>query len=242
MYGFTLLGFMPMQQAWVWAFLGYSLMAAMALVWSLFKVEETHPQTIKSDLSEPRPKLTWTPELRKILFVVFLSAFASALIEPIYLLFLKNKFDLNVVTLALAFLPSGLVYAILPKYSGQWSDKWGRAPIIAIGVTFAGLVSISLPFFPSIILVAMAYIFFSMGWAMASPAQDALVADMAPETLRGTIIGAKEAAAGVGAACGPMVGGLIYDNWAHEAAFVVNGILLLFAAGLAYWWFAEYQA
>jgi len=235
MYGFTLLGFMPMKAAWVWAFSGYALMAFAGWIWSVRAVKETlivsHHAT--------RPKLEWTPPLKKILFVVFLSAFASALIEPIYLLFLKNKFDLNVVTLAVAFLPSGLVYAILPRYSGQWSDRWGRPPIIATGVAFAGVVSISMPFWPSIIMVALAYILFSVGWAMASPAEDALVADLAPDTLRGTVIGAKEAAAGIGAACGPLVGGYIYDNWAQHMAFVVNGVLLLCASLLVIYWFGR---
>ena len=241
MFGFTLIGFVPMQEAWVIAFVGYSLMALFALIWSIIKVRETSPAQLSRSKILPKQKIEWTPELRKILFIVFLSAFASALIEPIYLLFLKNKFDLNVHTLALAFLPAGLVFAILPKYSGQWSDKWGRAPVIAVGVAFAGIVSIFLPFFSSILLVAMAYIFFSIGWAMASPAEEALVADMAPETLRGAIIGAKEAASGAGAACGPMIGGLIYDNWESHVVFMVNGMLLLITAILAYWWFVDYQ-
>ncbi|MFT5610182.1 MAG: hypothetical protein ACI9WC_000921 [Arenicella sp.] len=33
-YGFTLLGFMPMQAAWVWAFGGYALAFAIAFVFS----------------------------------------------------------------------------------------------------------------------------------------------------------------------------------------------------------------
>ena len=37
-YGFTLLGFLPMQQAWMYAFLGYSALAAIALVWSCLRV------------------------------------------------------------------------------------------------------------------------------------------------------------------------------------------------------------
>jgi MFS family permease len=157
-------------------------------------------------------------------------------------LYLKNKFDLNVTTLAAAFLPAGLVYAILPRYSGAWSDRWGRAPIIAIGVAFAGVVSMSLPFWPSIVMVAGAYILFSIGWAMSSPAEDALVADMAPDSLRGTIIGAKEAAAGTGAALGPLFGGYIYDNWSQEMAFVVDGMLLLVVAALTIIWFSNYRA
>ena len=237
MYGFTLLGFMPMKEAWVWAFTGYSAMALLGLVWSFFKVTETRAAQDR----QHHFKLRWDAPLRRVMFIVFLSAFATTLIEPIYLLYLKNKFDLNVVTLAAAFLPAGLVYAILPQYSGAWSDRWGRAPIIAVGVAFAGLVSMSLPFWPSIVMVAGAYILFSIGWAMSSPAEDALVADMAPDALRGTVIGAKEAAAGIGAATGPLFGGYIYDNWSQEMTFVVNGLLLMIVACLAMLWFANYR-
>jgi MFS family permease len=232
-YGFTLLGMMPLQEAWLWAFSGYAAMAVLGLIWSLLRVRETQAPQVHA-----RPgTLRWSAPLRKVMIVVFLSAFASALIEPIYLIYLKNKFDLHVAALAFAFLPAGLVYAFLPRYSGQWSDRFGRAPMIAIGVSFAGCVSIALPFWPTIYLVALSYILFSVGWAMASPAEEALVADLAPDTLRGTVIGAKEAAAGVGAALGPMAGGLIYDNWSQEMAFVVNGLLLLITAVLALTWF-----
>ena len=172
-----------------------------------------------------------------MLVVVFLSAFASALIEPIYLIFLKNKFSLGMHMLAFAFLPAGLVFAVLPRYSGQWSDRFGRARLIAVGVAFAGCVSLALPFWPSLVFVAVSYILFAVGWAMASPAEDALVADLAPPEARGTVIGAKEGAAGVGAALGPLLGGYVYDQWAPEWAFALNGMLLLVTAGLTLLWF-----
>ena len=163
--------------------------------------------------------------------MVFTTAFASALIEPIYLIFLKNKFDLALPVLAALFLPAGLVHAVLPKYSGQWSDRWGRAPLIALGVTLAGLVSMALPWWPVVWLIALSYIVFAVGWAMASPAVDALAADLAPEHARGTVLGMKEAAMGLGAATGPIIGGLIYEYWSQELAFALNGLLLILTAG-----------
>ena len=234
-YGFTLLGFMPMQSAWVWAFSGYAVASLLALVWSF---------SVKSEPVQVAPhhhmiRIPWSLQLVRVFFVVFLSAFASALIEPIYLIFLKGKFDVGVLVLAFVFLPSGLVYAILPRYAGQWSDRFGRGPVIAVGIALAGVVSIVLPFWGSLVLVAISYILFSVGWAMASPAEDALVADIAPPHLRGTVIGAKEAAAGIGAALGPLAGGYIYEYWAQEMAFVLNGVLLLVTSTLALRWFRK---
>lgn len=236
-WGFTLLGFMPMQSAWVWAFSGYAFASLLAFIWS-FNVKNQLPDEFHH---QEHLKIPWSFNLARAFLVVFLSAFASALIEPIYLLFLKGKFDVSVLVLAYVFLPSGIVFAILPRYSGQWSDRWGRGPVIAVGVALAGLVSMALPFWSSLLLVALSYILFSVGWAMASPAQDALIADMAPPRLRGTVLGAKEAAAGIGAALGPLAGGYIYEYWAQEMAFVSNGVLLLLTACLALLWFGRNQ-
>ena len=236
-YGFTLIGFMPMQQAWAWAFGGYALMALAGFLWAMVTVGETRVVEVHA----VRPKFEWSAPLRRVMFVVFLSAFASALIEPIYLLFLRNKFDLDISTLAAAFLPAGLVFAFLPRYAGQWSDRWGRGPVIAVGIAFAGFTSMALPFWPSILLVAAFYILFSVGWAMASPAEEALVADLAPAALRGSVMGAKEAAAGVGAALGPLAGGYVYEYWSQELAFVFNGLLLLTTSMLAFVWFRSVE-
>ncbi len=230
-YGFTLAGMMPAAEAWVWAFGGYAVTSLGALIWSAFKVGET------GGVSESRPPIVWSRGLQQIFVVVFLSAFASALIEPIYLIYLKNRFEVGTYLLALTFLPSGLVFAILPRYAGRWSDRLGRGRVIAVGIAFAGLVSLALPFWPMLLLVGVSYILFSVGWALASPAEDALVADLAPAAVRGSVLGAKEAAAGVGAALGPLAGGYIYENWAQEMAFVVNGCLLLVTSGLALIWF-----
>jgi DHA1 family multidrug resistance protein-like MFS transporter len=131
------------------------------------------------------------------------------------------------------------VYAILPRYAGRWADKLGRVRLIATGVVCAGLVSVALPFWPSLLLVALSYILFAAGWALAGPAEDALVADLAPSSLRGTVLGAREAAAGFGAALGPLAGGFIYDNLSQAGTFVFNGVLLGVAAVLVVIWFSE---
>jgi len=233
LYGFTLLGLLPMREAWLWAFAGYAVAALLAFGWSLFSVAETRTPTAE----RPDLETIHNTALRKALIVIFLSAFASALIEPVYLIFLKQKFQLDVRLLALAFLPAGIVFAILPRYTGRWSDRWGRGKLISLGVSFAGVVSILLPLWGSMVMVAVFYILFAVGWAMASPAEEALIADLAPAHQRGSVIGLKEGVAGAGAALGPLGGGYVYDNFANELAFVINGAMLLLTAGLALLWF-----
>ena len=207
-YGFTLLGMMPIQEAWSYAFAGYSVAALLGLILASRRVTETAP--------EPTPSHTATavpvqPAYKRLLIIVFLSGFAGALIEPIYLIYLQDKFHLGLMPLALAFFPAGIIYAILPQYAGAWSDRLGRAPVIVAGILIAGLVSLALPWMPHILWVAGAYTISAIGWSMANPAEDALLCDLAPAAQRGQMFGYKEAAFSLGAALGPLTGGAIYE-------------------------------
>lgn len=230
MYGFTLLGFMPLASAWVWAFAGYSLLALLALIWSWLKVAETRPHSlaptqVKLNLRE----MLQDHELAKAFALVFLSGFAAALIEPIYLLYLKNKFDIGVLQLAIVFLPAGIVFAIVPRYAGRWSDRFGRPRTIAVGLIFAAATTVALPFWPMLLGVALTYILFSVGTAIAGPAIDAMVADRAQPAQRGRVMGGKEAFQGLGAALGPLVGTGLYQYAGQVTPFLLNGVVMVCA-------------
>ena len=233
-YGFTLLGMMPIQEAWSYAFAGYSVAALLGLILASRRVTETAPEPTPSHTAVAVPV---QPAYKRLLIIVFLSGFAGALIEPIYLIYLQDKFQLGLTSLALAFFPAGIIYAILPQYAGAWSDRLGRAPVIVAGILIAGLVSLALPWMPHILWVAGAYTISAIGWSMANPAEDALLSDLAPAAQRGQMFGYKEAAFSLGAALGPLTGGAIYEYVQPSMAFVANGAVLAIAALLTWIWF-----
>ena len=241
-YGFTLVGMMPFSQAWYLGFIGYGVMALVALVWSLLRVRETRQEVGPRMQRFGWRELKQNPDLIKALIIAAITGFAAALIEPVYLLLLKHNFDVSVIVLAFVFLPSGLVFAFIPKYAGRFADKWGRGLTIALGVSLAAVVGGALPFWSSLILIAASYILFAVGWAMASPAVDGLVASFSDDTNRGRVMGAKEAAAGLGAALGPLLGGYLYDSVNSTAPFLFNAGLLLLVALIAVLWFGNRSA
>lgn len=241
-FGFTLLGFLPMAQAWQIAFLGYALAAFAGFLIAVRRVPETarFSSVERVTVDEPgvddgrlgvdeRRRLMWA-----FMTIVFVTGFASALVEPVYLIYLKDKFDLPLQLLAAAFLPAGFVYAIVPPYAGRWGDRWGRGRLITLGIAIAAMVSLTLPTISHIVWIAVVYTCSAVGWAMANPALDAVLADLCPAAERGRWFGYKEAAVGVGAAFGPLVGGAIYTYVRPEWAFYSNGLLL--AAGAMFAW------
>jgi DHA1 family multidrug resistance protein-like MFS transporter len=235
-YGFTLLGMFPLPDAWQLAFAGYAVVAGLGFIVSLIRVRETRS---RSDAGGRDDELPVGGDLYHLFGIVFVSGFATTLIEPIYLIYLQDTFELSPIRLAFAFFPAGIVFAVLPNYTGRLVDRFGRGRFLMLGFASAGLVSLVLPWLPGILWVAAAYTLLAVGRSMSLPAEDALVGDLAPDAHVGRIVGYKEAAASAGAALGPPIGGWVYETAAPELAFVMNGVLLTVAVVLAWLWFGK---
>jgi MFS family permease len=65
---------------------------------------------------------------------------------------------------------------------------------------------------------------------MASPAQEALVADIVGKDIRGSAYGLYLFVFSLGAVIGPLIGGWLYDSFGYAVPFYLNGIVLLFDA------------
>jgi len=190
-------------------------------------VPETRPPTTTAVAASS----ILSPSLFKLLIVVFTTGLAMALISPIYLIFLQDKFTADISVLAWAFLPAGLVYGLLPSRLGKLSDRFGRAPLMAAGLVTAGILSLLLPTLPNLFLLALFFTLEAVGWSMAGPAEAAMVADLTGHEARGRGYGLYEFAASLGATVGPLFGGWLYDALGKPVPFYVTGAILLVSTG-----------
>jgi DHA1 family multidrug resistance protein-like MFS transporter len=87
--------------------------------------------------------------------IVFVTGLSTAMIGPLLLIFLQDRFTTDVRTLALASIPSALVYSFMPSRMGHLSDRFGRVPLMAIGLAGSAVVSLLLPGLPSILWLVM---------------------------------------------------------------------------------------
>ena len=224
--GFVLISILPDEVGWQTVFLVYAALAALGAYFGWKSVPETRPTAISKD--ERAEKLS--TQLYKLMTIVFVTAASSSMIRPIFLIFLQDHFTTDVATLVLAIIPSGIVSSYLPSRLGRLSDRFGRTKLMAVGLVGSGLLSFFLPLLPSIALLAVLWTIESVGWAIAAPAEEALVADLTGRSLRGRGYGLYTLAASLGAFAGPLLGGWLYDTVGERTPFYLNGVVLLIGA------------
>jgi len=223
----------PFALAWKISFVVYGLMTLVAsfIVWRSVPetraVQEFHGSAEENHLDRNR--------IFRLMSIVFLTSVSTAMISPLLMIFLQDRFTTDVPSLARAFLPAALVYAYLPGRMGGLSDRFGRTPLMAMGLIGAGIVSLLMPSMTSLFMLSGLWLLEAVGFSAASPAEGALVADMTGKNVRGTGYGLYTFASGLGFILGPLLGGWLYDSAGHAVPFYVNGFALFIGAFLVIW-------
>ena len=226
--GFTILGWLPLYTGWPILFAGYALLAVVG-AWMIWKnVPETKPAPTVQAQGQ-RAKVV-SKSLFRLMVIVFIVGGSTAMVSPLLLVLLQDKFTTEVSILAIASIPAALINGFLPSRLGRLSDRFGRAPMIAVGLTASGLVSLFMPGLPAMSWLVALWALEALGWAIAAPAQEALVADLTARETRGTAYGLYSFASSLGATFGPLVGGWLYDAVGHAVPFYLNGLVLFFGA------------
>lgn len=241
--GFTLLGFLGrgdmevgIRAGWQPLFAVYALAATIGVIIAWRGVPETltrrvvAPRPEAADRTGPRGPWLLPGPLRVLMGIVLLTASASALLAPILMIYLRDHITRDLFLLGWAYLPAALAGAVLPSRLGRLSDRYGRRLPMAVALVTGAVVSLLIPSLRpglgSLWPLALLWVLEAAVFAAATPAEEALVVDIAGADRRGTAFGYYTAAAGLGAVIGPLLGGWIYDTFAAAWAFRANALLL----------------
>ncbi len=226
--GFSLVAALP-ALGWHLSFGLFTAMAVFAFMIALIKVPETHVHKPESN-SAALP-----PGLSKLLIWLLPLGFVNALIMPMYLVYLTDTFTVDKRFLSWAFLPAGLVFAILPSKLGSWVDKVGvRLPLV-VGISSLIVLYLALPLVPGFWLAVIVYTLSAASWALIEPARKVLTASLSGDRVAQGF-GWAEMAFGAGAVLGPLVGGYLYDHYDHTWPFYLNAIVMLVALAFLVLW------
>jgi MFS family permease len=220
--------------SWEVLFLAYAVASLAAALIALWRLPETKPDAEHTPSSAG--SITWSRAWILLLLVTLDTGAAWAMVSPVLIVFLQDSLDLDVETLSWAFLPTGLVWALLPARLGQLADRFGRKPMMILGLVVAAASSIVIPALHSVIAFALVWALQAVCYAAGDPAEQALVADLTAGDRRGRAYGFYAMAGNLGAAIGPVGGAWLYQAIGPHAPFVANGVILVVCATtLAVW-------
>ncbi len=125
-----------------------------------------------------------------------------------------------------------VVKASVSMYGGSLSDRWSRRLVIGIGWAVYAVVYAAFAVSQSVTALVAWFLVYGVYYGFSEGTEKALVADLAPATLRGTAFGFYNAVLGIGALAASLVFGYVWKLAGPAVAFAMGASLAL-AATLA---------
>ncbi|MGD0113559.1 MAG: MFS transporter [Armatimonadota bacterium] len=180
-----------------------------------------------------------------ILLVVYtLINLGGSLAGPIFPLFVKElagnasagrAASLTGIIIAVA----GVTSAVASVVVGRCSDRWGHRPMLVACVGAAGVMCLPQAIVRSVPQLLIVRAIFGMGAGGMTPAMNAIISSMAPRNRLGQAYGITTAAASIGWATGPAIGGWVASILGLRVPFVMTGLILIGMAAVAQKWLRE---
>lgn len=221
----------PLETSFQAVFYVSALLQAVALVAVLAAIREpgVRQGTVAGESAVEAMDASLRRSLIAMSILVFAFAMIIALIEPLLVYHVQKAFGLTAdevtSSMTIVFLASGGLVIGAQLFAGFLADRFSKKAIIATSALAAQVAVFLMPLAGDVagmgVLIVLWYALFSL----ATPAYFALLQDLFPPRLRGTMTGAFLTIFDFGSFAGPILGFLIYDNASATMPFVMSGVL-----------------
>lgn len=125
-------------------------------------------------------------------------------------------------------------------FTGQLADRWGRVPVILIGIGILMTSFIFAPMFPTTLMLAISLYLLGLGWNMCYVAGSALLSDQLNSGERARTQGINDLIIGLSSALGSIMAGFIFAAWGFGALnFIAAGLTMIPLVLLGWWKLVE---
>lgn len=165
------------------------------------------------------PKDFWS-----VMFGMFIDNIGGSLLFPFLTLYVTQRFGVSLIDIGWIHVVSTLVNIVGTSVGGALADKFGRKTISLIGLFGSALITIPLGLTGNWGVFIIFNLLTSFMGHFASPAFQALIADLLPSEKRSQGYSAMYVIGNLAAAIGPMMGGLLASQ-SFLLLFIVDCIL-----------------
>lgn len=221
-----------------------AVVAFMALIAAIFLVPETRTLQIRKrdalrakraarDESETKQSI-WNMLPRPIaifgtlLFIDFIGSFAFAFVEPQMVFYMYDDLAWTTVQFGIVVGAYGVAMVFGQLVLGQLSDRWGRKPLVVIGLIVSMSLYVGMAMLNSFTGMAVVAAISGLGQALYSPALSAFVLDITTDEHRSRVMGLKESSLALGGVLGPLLVAVIAPWTSARGVFwIAFGLVFL---------------
>jgi MFS family permease len=173
------------------------------------------------------------PSFAALLTIALGVMFAWAFIEPPLMFYAYDDLSWTSSQLGLVMSVFGLATAVGEFALGRLSDRWGRRPILALGLLLFSAQFAGLAWSSSAVWIVVSFLLAGMGNALFDPALNAAFLELAPPEHRSGVMGMKSTAGSLGSLLGPGLVVLLTPQLAPRQVFLAALLLSLALVALA---------
>lgn len=170
--------------------------------------------------------------------VILATLFTLARFSEAFLLLRGQALGLAPLWVPAVLVLMSLAYSLSAYPAGALSDKVGRRGVLMLGLALLVLADLLLAWLPGLSGLALGVILWGLHMGFTQGVFSALIADSAPEDLRGTAFGVFNLVTGVALLVASVLAGGLWDWVGYQATFMLGGAFAAITmAGL--WFMAD---
>jgi DHA1 family multidrug resistance protein-like MFS transporter len=163
-----------------------------------------------------------------LLLSVFIALLGIGIIVPVMPIFAR-ELGASGLGLGMIIAAFSVTRGILQPVVGNLSDRWGRKNFLLAGLLIYGVVGLAIPMAENVSHLIGIRGFHGVGSAMIVPIAMAYMSLLAPSGSEGRYMSYLNIAVFSGIGCGPIIGGVLSDNWGLPSVFYTMAALSFFA-------------
>ncbi len=156
--------------------------------------------------------------------VLTLARFSEA-----FLVIRASSIGLGIALVPLVLIVMNVTYTLAAYPAGAWSDRIGRRTVLMMGIGFLAASDAVLATAGSIWIVLVGVVLWGLHLGFTQGLLVAMVADAAPESIRGTALGIFNLISGVVMLGASVLAGLLWDHYGPAGTFGAGGVLAVLA-------------
>jgi MFS family permease len=209
----------------------FAVFSIIAIALTLFLLPETNSKKQIGSTSYITPKKVMQDFIK--IAPICVAGFSSKILDGLMISFLPLYLlgaQLSVDKIAIVLSSYTLSWAILQPVTGHLSDRIGRKKITLIGLVLSSITMIAFTVTTDYIFLVFLALLLGVEAALFYTPLVAMVSDIAPQEVEGTLIGSYRFFRDMGYFIGPIILGMIADSYGLDYSFFVTSAIIVLAS------------